>query len=193
MKASGFLHCALRSPDPVRIGKFYADLFECGFFIHPLLSGLGIVIVKIANPESVFRGILEFWPLDVHWDGTTASIRKIPAGPVPMQNHVAFRVDRPKKEILEMLTAKGIAARYEPRRPSVVVVCFDDPDGNFVELFPDFETMELPPEAFCTAENLDRVMSQTAAMVANLASLNAQGEITYPLVPREPKSGDAVS
>ena len=58
MKASGFLHWALRSPDPIRIGKFYADLFECGFFIHPILSGLGVVIVKIANPKSVFRGIL---------------------------------------------------------------------------------------------------------------------------------------
>ena len=193
MKASGFLHCALRSPNPIRIGKFYADLFECGFFIHPVLSGLGVIMVKIANPESVFRGLLEFWPLDVHWDGTTASIRKIPAGPIPMQNHVAFRVDRPKEEILKMLTAKGIAARYEPRGPGIVVVSFDDPDGNFVELFPDIETMELSPEALCTAENLDRVMAQTAAIVANLASLNTRGEITYPLVPRGLKSGESVS
>jgi catechol 2,3-dioxygenase-like lactoylglutathione lyase family enzyme len=193
MKASGFLHCALRSPDPVRIGKFYADLFECRFFIHPVLSGLGVVTVKIASPESVFRGILEFWPLDVHWDGTTASIRKIPAGPVPMQNHVAFRVDCPKEEILEMLTAKGIAARYEPRGPGLLVVGFDDPDGNFVELFPDVETMELPSEAFCNTEDLERVMAQTAAMVTKLASLNRHGEITYPLVPTELKSGDAVS
>ena len=64
MKASSFLHCALRSPDPVRIGKFYACLFDCSFFIHPVLTGLGVVMVKIASPESVFRGILEFWPLD---------------------------------------------------------------------------------------------------------------------------------
>jgi hypothetical protein len=41
MKASSFLHCALRSPDHIRIGKFYADLFECGFLIHPVLFGLG--------------------------------------------------------------------------------------------------------------------------------------------------------
>jgi hypothetical protein len=148
----------------------------------------GVAIVKIANPESVFRGILEFWPLDVHWDGATASFRKIPAGPMPMQNHVAFRVDRPKEEIFEMLTAKGIAARYEPRRPGLLVVGFDDPDGNFAELFPDVETMELPPEAFCTAEDLDRVMAQTAAMVRNLGSVNENGELTYPLVPSAPNS-----
>jgi len=49
MKASSFLHCALRSPDPRQIGKFYADLFECGFFIHPVLAGLGVVMVKISN------------------------------------------------------------------------------------------------------------------------------------------------
>ena len=83
MKASSFLHCALRSPDPRRIGKFYADLFECGFFIHPVLAGLGVVMVKISSPDSVFRGILEFWPLDVHWEGTTASIRRVPTGPPP--------------------------------------------------------------------------------------------------------------
>ena len=62
MKVSSFLHCALRSPDPVRIGKFYADLFESGFFIHPVLAGLGIVMVKLANPESVYRGILRRSP-----------------------------------------------------------------------------------------------------------------------------------
>lgn len=183
MKASGFLHCALRSPDPVRIGKFYADLFECGFFIHPVLAGLGVVMVKIANPESVFRGILEFWPLDLRWDGATASIRRIPTGPAPMQNHVAFRVDRPKEEILAMLTAKGIAARYEPRGPGFLIVGFDDPDGNFVELFPDAEIMELPLRAFCTAQELDRVMAESASLVENLALVNQHGEVTYSLAP----------
>jgi hypothetical protein len=184
MKASSFLHCALRSPDPIRIGKFYADLFECGFLIHPVLSGLGVVMVKIANPESVFRGILEFWPLDIQWDGAAASLRKISAGPAPIQNHVAFRVDRPKEEILEMLTVKGIAARYEPRGPGLFVVVFDDPDGNFVELFPDVETMELPPEASCTAQELDRVMAGSAAFVRKLGSVNERGESIYPLVPK---------
>lgn len=184
MKVSSFLHCALRSPDPVRIGKFYADLFEGGFFIHPVLAGLGIVMVKVANPESVYRGILEFWPLDIHWDGARALLRKVPASPIQMQNHVAFRVDRPKEEILAMLTAKGIAGRYEPRGPGTLIVGFDDPDGNFVELFPDFETVELPPSAFCTAAELDGVMTQSAAFVKNLASVDERGEPVYPLTPK---------
>jgi hypothetical protein len=81
-------------------------------------------MVKISNPDSVFRGILEFWPLDVHWEGTTASIRRVPPGPLPMQNHVAFRVDRSKEEILEILTRKGITARYEPRGPGFLIVGF---------------------------------------------------------------------
>ena len=160
MKASGFLHCALRSPDPVRIGKFYADLFECNFFIHSVPMSFESVLAHSLAQHS--------WPLDVP--------------------HVAFRVDRPKEEILELLTAEGIAARYEPRGPGLLVVGFDDPDGNFVELFPDFETMELPSEAFCNAENLDRVMAQTAARVTKLASLNSHGETTYPLVPGELKA-----
>jgi hypothetical protein len=75
----------------------------------------------------------------------------------------------PKEEILEILTVKGIAARYEPRAPGLFVVVFDDPDGNFVELFPDAETMELPPGASCTAQELDRVMAGSAALVRKLA------------------------
>ena len=184
MKASGFLHCALRSPDPVRIGKFYSDLFECGFLIHPILSGLGVVLVKIANPESVFRGILEFWPLDILWEGGTASLRRISPGAIPMQNHVAFRVDCSKEEVLEMLAAKGIAARYEPRGHGFFIVGFDDPDGNFVEIFPDFESVELPPEAFCTAQELDRVMAERARWVENLVSIDKHGGRKYPVAPK---------
>jgi hypothetical protein len=183
MKVSGFLHCAVRSPNPVRIGKFYADLFECGFFIHPVLAGLGVVMVKITNPESVFRGILEFWPLDVHWDRSTASLRRILPGPIPMQTHVAIRVDRPKGAILALLAAKGIPARCEPRGPGFLIVGFDDPDGNFVELFPDVETMELPPQAYCTIQDLDRVMAESAAWVKNFAGVDEHGQTFYPLAP----------
>jgi hypothetical protein len=118
MKASSLLHCALRSPDPVRIGKFYAGLFDCGFFIHPVLAGLGVVIVKIASPESVFRGLLEFWPLDLLWDGATASLRRIPKSLPQMQNHVALRVDWSKEQILEELNGKGIAAT-SPAAPAL--------------------------------------------------------------------------
>ncbi|HEY5743869.1 MAG TPA: VOC family protein [Terrimicrobiaceae bacterium] len=183
MKVSGFLHCAIRSPDPARIGKFYAELFECGFFIHPVLAGLGVVMVKVTNAESVFRGILEFWPLDLWWDGSTASLRRVAPGPTPMQSHVAFRVDRPKEEILQILREKGILARYEPRGPGFIIVGFDDPDGNFVELFPDVETMELSPGAYCTSRELDRVMAECAAGIKHFASVDAKGQTIYPLSP----------
>ena len=153
MKASSLLHCALRSPDPVRIGKFYAGLFDCGFFIHPVLAGLGVVIVKIASPESVFRGLLEFWPLDLLWDGATASLRRIPKSLPQMQNHVALRVDWSKEQILEELNRKGIAARYEPRGTGLDIVGFDDPDGNFVEVFPGLKRRTFLPKHFPRAAN----------------------------------------
>ena len=144
-------------------------------------------MVKITNAESVFRGILEFWPLDIYWDGSTASIRKIAPGPMPMQTHVAFRVDRSKDDILEALTAQGVKARFEPRGTGLIIVGFDDPDGNFVEIFPDVETMELPPGAFCQTEDLDQVMAECTACVENFASTNEHGRTVYPLVP-QPRS-----
>ena len=161
----------------MRIGKFYADLFEAAFLIHPLLSGLGVVIVKVANPESVFRGIVEFWPLDIQWDGATGSIRRIPGGLPPMQNHVAFRVDLAKEEIFELLTLRGIAARYEPRSGGVVIVGFDDPDGNFVELFPNIETTELPPQASCDAQELDLVMAECRALLDRSAEVDEHAKL----------------
>jgi hypothetical protein len=152
----------------------------------PVLTGWGVVAVKIASPESVFRGILEFWPLDLHWDGPTASFRKIAPGPMSMQTHVAFRVDCSKEEIMESLTARGIKARYEPRGRGLFIVGFDDPDGNFVEIFPDVETMQLPPEASCPTQDLNRVMMQCAARIDSFASTDEQGRTVYPLLPNPP-------
>src|SRR5215470_3508851 len=63
------LHIAVRARDPDRLGRFYADLFDGDFFVHPVMTGLGIVIVKISHPDAIFRGLLEFWPWDVVWDG----------------------------------------------------------------------------------------------------------------------------
>ena len=98
-----------------------------------------------------------------------------------MQNHVAFRVDLAKEEIFERLTLRGIAARYEPRGPGLVIVGFDDPDGNFVELFPNIETIELPPQAFCDAQELDRVMAECRALLDRWASVDERGQPIYRL------------
>ncbi|MGA7213905.1 MAG: VOC family protein [Terrimicrobiaceae bacterium] len=105
---------------------------------------------------------------------------------MPMPAHVAFRVDLTKEEILERLKAKGVQARYEPRGPGFFIVSFDDPDGNLVEIFPNVETMDLPPGAFCPAEHLDHVMAELAAQAGTFASTDEQGQTIYPLVPREP-------
>jgi len=48
------------SPDPPRIGTFYADLFECGFFIHPVLAGWGAVMVTmLEEPSSISYTFME--------------------------------------------------------------------------------------------------------------------------------------
>ena len=71
MKTSDLLHFAFRARDPLRLAKWYADLFEGQFFIHPVMSALGIVLVKLNHPEEVFNGLIEFWPWDiaVGWQG----------------------------------------------------------------------------------------------------------------------------
>ena len=66
-----------------RWAKWYAELFEGQFFIHPVMSALGIVIVKINHPEAVFDGLLEFWPWDLEWDGQACVFRKIEPQPSP--------------------------------------------------------------------------------------------------------------
>ena len=186
MKASAFLHCAFRSPEPLRIGKFYASLFDCGFFVHPVLAGLGVVMVKIANPEAVYRGLIEFWPLDILWDGPTTSLRRGRGGEPGSQNHLAFRVDQSKEEILNELSRRGIAARFEPRGLGMEIVCFDDPDGNFVEIFPGVDHVSLPPEAFCPVENIDAAMALFASQIEDHACHDARGKTYYPLMPVSP-------
>src|SRR5215475_8317402 len=77
MKTSELLHFAFRARDPLGLGRWYAELFEGQFFPHPVMSALGIVVVKINHPEAVFDGLLEFWPWDLVWDGAACVFRKI--------------------------------------------------------------------------------------------------------------------
>lgn len=183
MKASSLLHCAFRSADPVRLGKFYAEIFECGFYVHPVLSGLGIVMLKLANPEALYRGLLEFWPADLHWNGEKARFERKPAAFTPVQNHIAVRVDQTREEIFAALEGRVNNARYEARGPGFQIVCFDDPDGNFVEVFPNIDTVPLPPEAYCTIEELDGVMAELARYAeAEVEVDEASGTKVYPLV-----------
>ena len=57
---------------------------------------------------------------------------------------------------------------------------------NSTLIFPNVETMELPPEAFCPVENLDRVMEKMAVWVKNLASTDEHGQAVYSLAPAGP-------
>ena len=95
------------------------------------------------------------------------------------------------------LVAKGIAARCEPRRRGFLVVGFDDPAGNFVELFPNIETVESAFEAF-TAQDLERVMANVpngrepgpdrrtwrALVFRRFRGVKAQSAAPFNLVPR---------
>ena len=183
MKASSLLHCAFRSPDPVRLGKFYAEIFECGFYIHPVLSGLGIVMVKLAHPEAVYRGLLEFWPEDLYWNGEKQRFERRPTAYTPAQNHIAVRVDEEREKIFATLEGRVANVRYEARGPGFQIVCFDDPDGNFVEVFPNLETVPMPPEAFCSVDELDGVMADLARYAEAEAVADTETGLTvYPLV-----------
>ena len=183
MKASSLLHCAFRSPDPVRLGKFYAEIFECGFYIHPVLSGLGIVMLKLTNPEAVYRGLLEFWPAELHWNGNKARFERRPAEFAPVQNHIAVRVDQSREEIFTSLEGRVKSVRYEARGPGFQIVCFDDPDGNFVEIFPNLDTVPLPPEAYCSVDELDEVMAELSRYAeAESVREEASSLTVYPLV-----------
>ena len=93
MKTSELLHFAFRARDPLALGRWYAELFEGQFFVHPVMSALGIVIVKINHPEAVFDGL---WNSGRGiWNGTeqAAVFRKIEAQPSPTSyGHAAVKV-----------------------------------------------------------------------------------------------------
>jgi hypothetical protein len=179
MRTSELLHVAFRARDPLALATWYAELFEGDFFVHPVMSGLGIVIVKINHPEAFFDGLLEFWPWDVIWDGTFAAFRKVEVPPSPTPNgHIALKVAADSGTIVADLKARGIPYRMEPRASGFLIPVIDDPEGNMVELFPNIDHVEVPPQAFCPT---DRAAEVYAAMKIKLEQ--KLGEI---------KLGDAV-
>src|SRR5262245_10015320 len=160
MRTSELLHFAFRSPDPLRLGLWYADLFEGRFLVHPVMSGLGIVLVKLNHPEAVYDGLLEIWPWDVVWDGQAAVFRRVSPQPSPTSyGHVALKVSATADAILAELDRRGIAHRLEPRGTGLVIPVIDDPEGNMIELFPNVDHVELPAGAFCQPEQVEQVMA----------------------------------
>jgi hypothetical protein len=169
MKTSELLHFAFRARDPLALGKWYAALFEGQFFIHPVMSALGIVIVKINHPEAVFDGLLEFWPWDIEWDGHAAVFRKIEARPSPTSyGHAAVKVASDTRTIGTELERRGIAYRMEPRATGFLIPVVDDPEGNMVELFPNIDHMALPGKALCPPEQIDAALADVRAAFGQL-------------------------
>jgi hypothetical protein len=161
MRTSEILHFAFRSRDPLKSGRWYAELFDGQFLFHPVMTALGIVIVKLNHPEALFDGILEFWPWDVIWDGKAAVFRKVEAQPSPTSyGHVAIKVAADAATIAAELENRGIPHRFEPRGVGMMIPVVDDPEGNMVELFPNIDHQELPPQAFCPRERADEVIAQ---------------------------------
>jgi len=170
MKTSELLHYACRARDPLALGRWYAELFEGQFFVHPVMSALGIVIVKINHPEAVFDGLLEFWPWDVVWDGDAAVFRKVAPQPSPTSyGHAAVKVAADAETIGAELDRRGIPYRMEPRATGFLIPVVDDPEGNMVELFPNVDNMPLPGKALCPPEHIDTALAEVKAGFAELA------------------------
>jgi hypothetical protein len=169
MKTSELLHFAFRARDPLALGRWYAELFEGQFFVHPVMSALGIVIVKFNHPEAVFDGLLEFWPWDVAWDGEAAVFRKIEPQPSPTSyGHAAVKVAADAATIRAELDRRGIPYRIEPRATGFLIPVVDDPEGNMVELFPNIDNLPLPDKALCPPDQIDAALAQARAAFAEL-------------------------
>jgi hypothetical protein len=169
MKTSEILHFAFRAHDPLALGRWYADLFEGQFFLHPVMSALGIVVVKINHPEAVFNGLLEFWPWDLEWDGHAAVFRKIKPQPSPTSyGHAAIKVAADANTICSELDKRSIPHRMEPRATGFLIPVVEDPEGNMIELFPNIDHIPLPDKAFCPAEHIDAALAQVRAGFAEL-------------------------
>jgi hypothetical protein len=165
MRSSELLHFAFRSQNPLALGQWYANLFDGQFLIHPVMTGLGIVVVKLNQPEAVFDGLLEFWPWDIVWDGKAAVFRKVEALPSPTSyGHVAVKVAADAEAMVAELEQRRIPYRFEPRGVGMLIPVVDDPEGNMIELFPNVDHVELPPQAFCSRERAAEVIAQVTEL-----------------------------
>lgn len=182
MKTSELLHFAFRAREPLTLGKWYAELFEGQFFLHPVMSALGIVIVKINHPEAVFDGLLEFWPWDLEWDGHVAAFRRIEPRPSPTSyGHAAVKVAASSTAICDELKRRGIPYRIEPRATGFLIPVVDDPEGNMVELFPNIDHMPVPDKALCSPAHIDAALAQVKMTFAELTK-NLDPADGYPLL-----------
>jgi hypothetical protein len=182
MKTSDILHFAFRARDPVALAKWYAEVFEGQFFLHPVMSALGIMLVKLSHPAEVFNGLIEFWPWDIEWDGAAGVFRKITPQPSPTSyGHAAVKVAADADTLTEELTRRGIPFRMEPRAIGFLIPVIDDPEGNMIELFPNLAHVELPAKALCPPQQIDAALAQIRMGFEGLTKHLQPGD-GYPLL-----------
>ena len=137
MNIAELLHYAFRANDPLALAEFYADLFEGKFFLHPTLTGLGIVMVKFNHPELLWHGLVEFWPWDLVWDSEMLRFRRITPKPTPTSyGHVAFQMNQTIEQMRGDLERRSITYHIEPRGVNLKILTVYDPEDNLIELFP---------------------------------------------------------
>jgi catechol 2,3-dioxygenase-like lactoylglutathione lyase family enzyme len=175
MQTTQLLHYAFRARDPERLAHFYAELFEGRFLLHPVMTGLGIMLVKLNHPEALFRGLLEIWPWDLVWDSSASVFRRVEPAPSPTSyGHLAVQVEGSTEQVRAELQKRGIPHRWEPREPKfgLYVLTIDDPEGNMIELFTDTVHVPLPPEALCPPERAaDAIAALKQAFAARTAHI----------------------
>ncbi len=155
MRTLSLLHFAFRAKDPEALGFFYAELFGGEFFLHPVMTGMGIIVVKFGHPEAFFQGLLEFWPWNVMWDEQSGTFRRTNAEPSKTSyGHIALKVDADLLAARAELEQRGIPYTLEPRAPfaGLFVASIRDPEGNRIEIFPAVDDLPLPEGALCPPE-----------------------------------------
>jgi hypothetical protein len=176
MKTTDLLHYAFRARDPQNLGRFYAELFEGDYFVHPVMAGVGIVIVKINHPDALFNGLLEFWPWDIVWDGHAQVFRRVRPEPSSTSyGHLAVRVDASEAEVLAELKRRGIPSRMEARGPTLSIPTIDDPEGNMVELFPRIDHMDFPRAALVPRAQAPQVLAELKRQFTEKAAKHPTG------------------
>ena len=94
------------------------------------------------------------------WDGQAAVFRKVPPRPTETSyGHLAVKVLGAVEQIQAELKQREIPFRMEPRGPGFLIPVVDDLEGNMIELFPNIETMDLPPEAICAPDRADAAIA----------------------------------
>jgi hypothetical protein len=178
MKTTDLLHFAFRAKDPLAMGLWYADLFEGQFFTHPVMSGLGIVCVKLNHPEALFRGLLEFWPWDIVWDGQAAVFRRIDPAPSPTSyGHVAIKVQLGADAVLAELMRRGIPYRLEPRARRRFASS-GRPRRQYGRVVSKHRTHRTAASALCSREQIAHVMAtMKSRLEQHLTARHAQNGV----------------